>query len=146
MLMLWGDCHEKSASIWKIAKHFKFFTQLSHFYSFHRRKRQGMISRKLAIPGSGRSLKKGMTTHFSILAWRIPRTKEPSGLQSMGHKELDMTEQITLSLARSQGLTSLSPVHGSWSVCLRLRVMGLWIRKEPELGQSLVLHVGNWWS
>ena len=25
-----------------------------------------------------------MAIHFSILAWRIPRTEEPSGLQSMG--------------------------------------------------------------
>ena len=29
------------------------------------------------------SLEKGMTTHSSILAWRIPWTEEPSGLQSM---------------------------------------------------------------
>ena len=29
-------------------------------------------------------LQKEMATHFSILAWRIPRTEEPSGLQSMG--------------------------------------------------------------
>ena len=28
-------------------------------------------------------LEKGMATHSSILAWRIPRTKEPGGLQSM---------------------------------------------------------------
>ena len=27
---------------------------------------------------------KGMTTHSSILAWRIPRTEEPGELQSMG--------------------------------------------------------------
>ena len=27
---------------------------------------------------------KGMATHFSILAWRIPLTEEPGGLQSMG--------------------------------------------------------------
>ena len=27
---------------------------------------------------------KGMSTHFSILAWRIPWTEEPGGLQSMG--------------------------------------------------------------
>ena len=26
----------------------------------------------------------GMATHFSILAWRIPRTEEASGLQPMG--------------------------------------------------------------
>ena len=28
-------------------------------------------------------LEKEMTTHSSILAWRIPRTEEPGGLQSM---------------------------------------------------------------
>ena len=30
------------------------------------------------------SLEKGMATHSSVLAWRIPRTEEPGGLQSMG--------------------------------------------------------------
>ena len=29
-------------------------------------------------------LEEGMATHFSILAWRIPWTEEPSELQSMG--------------------------------------------------------------
>ena len=29
-------------------------------------------------------LEKRMTTHSSILAWRIPWLEEPSGLQSMG--------------------------------------------------------------
>ena len=29
-------------------------------------------------------LEKGMATHPSILAWRIPWTEEPEGLQSMG--------------------------------------------------------------
>ena len=31
-----------------------------------------------------RSLEKGMATHSSILAWKIPLTEEPGGLQSMG--------------------------------------------------------------
>ena len=44
-------------------------------------------------------LDKGMATHSSILAWRIPWTEEPDGLQSMGsQKESDTTEQLTLSL------------------------------------------------
>ena len=43
-------------------------------------------------------LKKGMTTHSSILTWRIPRREKPGGLQSMGHKEVDTTEPLTLSL------------------------------------------------
>ena len=29
-------------------------------------------------------LEKGMATHSSILAWRIPRMEKPDGLQSMG--------------------------------------------------------------
>ena len=29
-------------------------------------------------------LEKDMADHSSILAWRIPRTEEPGGLQSMG--------------------------------------------------------------
>jgi len=36
-----------------------------------------------SIPGSERSLEKGMAIHSSILAWRIPWTEEPSGLQSI---------------------------------------------------------------
>ena len=35
------------------------------------------------IPGLGRSLEKGMATHSSILAWRIPWTEEPGGLYYM---------------------------------------------------------------
>ena len=37
-------------------------------------------------------LEKGMATHSSALAWRIPWTEEPGRLQSVGSQELDMTE------------------------------------------------------
>ena len=37
-------------------------------------------------------LEGGMATHSSILAWRIPWTEEPDGLQSWGHKELVVPE------------------------------------------------------
>ena len=33
-----------------------------------------------------------METHFSILAWRIPGTEEPGGLQSVGSQVSDGTE------------------------------------------------------
>ena len=36
-------------------------------------------------------LEQEMANHSSILAWKIPWTKEPGGLQSMGSQELDMT-------------------------------------------------------
>ena len=34
--------------------------------------------------GQGDPLEKGMATHSSILAWKIPWTEEPGRLQSMG--------------------------------------------------------------
>ena len=34
-------------------------------------------------------LEKGMATYSSILAWRIPWTEEPGGLQSMGLQKHD---------------------------------------------------------
>ena len=37
-------------------------------------------------------LMKGMVTHSSILAWRIPWTEEPGGYSAWGHKESDVTE------------------------------------------------------
>ena len=43
------------------------------------------------------TLEKEMATHSSILAWRIPWTEEPGGLQSMGSQRVsDMTEHLTL--------------------------------------------------
>jgi len=36
-------------------------------------------------------LEKEMAIHSCILPWIIPWTEDPGGLQSLGHKELDMT-------------------------------------------------------
>ena len=36
-------------------------------------------------------LEKKMATYSSILAWEIPWTEEPGGLQPMAHKESDTT-------------------------------------------------------
>ena len=41
--------------------------------------------------GQEDALEKGMATHSSILAWRIPRTEEPGRLQSMRSQESDLT-------------------------------------------------------
>ena len=46
-------------------------------------------------------LEKGMATHSSILAWRIPWAKESDGLQGYSlwdRKDLYMTEQLTYTL------------------------------------------------
>ena len=41
-----------------------------------------------SIIGLGRFLEKGMETHSNILAWRIPWTEEPGGLQSTGSQRV----------------------------------------------------------
>ena len=49
-----------------------------------------------------------MATHSSILAWRIPWTEEPGGLQARGHKESDRTEYLSMH------------IHHIWSLLLLL--------------------------
>ena len=45
------------------------------------------------VPSLGREdpLEEGTATHSSVLAWRIPQTEEPGGLQSSGS---DTTERL----------------------------------------------------
>ena len=56
-------------------------------------------------------LEKEMATHSSVLAWRIPWTEEPDGLQSMGSQESDMTEPFSLSLFSSPLFLPLVPAQ-----------------------------------
>ena len=46
------------------------------------------------IPGRENPLEKEMAAHSSILAWEIPWTEEPRGLQSIGSQELDTALQL----------------------------------------------------
>ena len=50
------------------------------------------------VPSLGREdpLEEGMATHSSILAWNIPWTEEPGGLQSMGSQR-DTTDRAHIS-------------------------------------------------
>ena len=45
---------------------------------------------EIQVPSLGREdpLEKGMATHSSILAWRIPWTEEPGGPWSMGSERV----------------------------------------------------------
>ena len=49
-----------------------------------------------------------MTTHSSILAWRIPRTEKPGGLQSIGSRRVrhDQAAAHTQALVVSPGSLS----------------------------------------
>ena len=55
-------------------------------------------------------LEKEMATHSSILAWRIPRTEEPGGLQSMGSQR----------------------VRHDWATNITLHYLGIYLPKETK--------------
>ena len=48
-----------------------------------------------SIPDWEDTLEKGMATHSSILAWRIPRTGEPGRLQSSRCRMSDVATEVT---------------------------------------------------
>ena len=49
-----------------------------------------LIIQETWVPSLGQevALEKGMATHSSLLAWRIPWTEKPGGLQSMGSQRV----------------------------------------------------------
>ena len=56
-----------------------------------------------SIPGQGDPLEEEMASHSRILAWRIPWTEEPGGIQSMGSK------RVEYSWAHTHSLTHIHP-------------------------------------
>ena len=67
-----------------------------------------------SILGLEDPLEEGMATHSSILAWRIPWTEEPGGLQSMGS---DTTERLMLLNCAAPwiGLKASAPAHNQFN-------------------------------
>ena len=49
---------------------------------------QGTQEMWVRLLGQEDPLEEGMATHYSILAWRIPWTEEPGGLQFMGSQRI----------------------------------------------------------
>ena len=102
-------------------------------------------------------LEKEMATHSSVLAWRIPWTKEPGGLQSMGLQESDTTYPLNFQesiqfrylpgFSLLLGLILIAGVHGFFidsqapiesfsrsQVCLKIRP---WTKHSPCIQKAL---------
>ena len=60
-----------------------------------------------SIPGSERSPGEGKWQPTPVFLPRMSRTEEPGGLQSMGHKESDRTEQRSLPASRAPYKTQM---------------------------------------
>ena len=80
-----------------------------------------------------------MTTRSSVLAWRIPWTEEPGRLQSMGCKESNMTEQLTLSFQ----IYRIRNSGGGPNICyLRNTFQCFWCMLAKASGFQTWLHIG----
>ena len=64
-------------------------------------------------------LQKEMATHSSILAWKITWRGEPGGSQSMGHKELDMTEHTCPQACSMKEEEEIIEMSREWS-CMEI--------------------------
>ena len=58
-------------------------------------------------------LEKGMATHSSTLAWRIPRSENPGGLQSMGLQGVGH-DWVTFTFKSSLHILDTSPLPDMW--------------------------------
>ena len=98
-----------------------------------------------------------METHSSILSWRIPRTEEPSGLQSMGSQRVgqtELTKHHLCILATSSWylLLLLSPYCFCPLLCTYLQEIFPWylqfswrdLQSFPFYCFALFLCIGHW--
>ena len=84
----------------------------------------------LGIQGiQGCPLEEGIVTPFSILAWRIPLTEEPGGLQSMGSQR-DTTKQLSIAQHKTKGFAA-----GSAETWTSAQVMLVAIERTVKLSK-----------
>ena len=101
--------------------------------------------------GQENPLEKGMATHSSILAWRIPWTDKPGGLQSMGSQRVRQ-DWATLSppfffftFLKSLTATTLQALT-AFPLCLWQRCQD-WILWWQEVNGSFILGLWlGWWE
>ena len=80
--------------------------------------------------GLGNPLEKGMATHCSILAWRIPWREESGGLQPMGLQRIRhdwATNTSTINIPLSGGTTVYLSIHLMKDVLVAFKFWQSWI-------------------
>ena len=104
--------------------------------------------RRVQSLGEEDQLEKGMATHSSILAWRIPWTEEPGGLQSMGSCRIRhdwMTNTFTLTfLEQRENFLCVIP---TFMLFLEQEEGLLWMHSAPteHLGKLPLSLVSDHW-
>ena len=81
-------CHGPAKMTWKINHCMYILIQWASLVAQTVKNLPAMQATWVPSLGQEDSLEKGMATHSSILAWRIPWTEEPGGLQSRGSQRV----------------------------------------------------------
>ena len=94
------------------------------------------------------TLEKEMATHSSTLAWKIPRTEEPGGLQSMASQRVRHDWMTSLSLliilewsAISFSRRAFQPRDRSWVSCIGWWIIYHWATRETIAYQRYILNI-----
>ena len=72
---------------------------------------EACISDEFYFYPTGGELEKEMTTHSSILAWKIPWMEEPGRLQSMGLQRVGHDWATSLSLEENASVADRNPLY-----------------------------------
>ena len=91
-----------------------YLVQFSHFYIIMSLCRASLVAQtvkrlfemwetRIQSLGQKDTLEKEVETHSSILAWEIHGQRNLAGYSPWGHKELDITERLTLSFPAFMG-------------------------------------------
>ena len=89
--------------------------------------------------GQEDALKKGMASHSSVLAWRIPWTEEPGGLPSMGSQRVRhdwATNTFTLLLLYMHPYVHSNTIYNSQDTEIIQMPINRWTEKD-------VVHIHN---
>ena len=81
------------------------------------------------------SLEKEMATHSSVLAWRIPWTEEPGGLQAMQSQEVRQDLATKCTHAHTHTHQSMSKCKGSKGKIATLNDKSFALRELPSNGR-----------
>ena len=94
------------------------------------------------------SLEKKMATYSIIVVWRIPRTEEPGGLQSMASQRVRHDWMTSLSLliilewsAISFSRRAFQPRDRSWVSCIGWWIIYHWATRETIAYQRYILNI-----
>ena len=126
---------KSSLNIWKFIVQVLLKPGLENFEHYFARLRWVQLCGSLNILWHCLSLglEKEMANHSSIHAWKIPRTEEPGGLQSMGSQRVrhDWATSVCVSMLVYMGLPWWLSGKESACQCKRCRSHGFnpWVRK-----------------